>query len=1336
MLQILKYSICALGCILFTLPCFGQQTQEVSASGTPYLQFLPADYNSTTKKYPVLIVLHGTGERGTNLNQVLNTGVSKRIQQGSNMTFNAGGTGPEFSFIVMSPQITGSWNAGITNGLIDHAINNLRGDPARIYVTGFSLGGNGTWIYAINSRNQPSRVAAIAPIAGWGAAHLVCSAGNYSEYSVWAFHGDADATITLNRGQAMIDAYNGCVPAANPQAMFTIYPGVGHNSWDRAYTTDHSVQNPNLYEWLLTQKLGGSPSANAGTDVTLTLPVNSTTINGSGSDPGGSIVSYLWAKVTGPTVTLSNASTSNLSLSAMVAGVYEFSLTITDNDGNTATDNVLVTVNPVVVNQAPTIASNPPITLTLPTNSTNVVAVASDVDGTIATYAWIQKPGGPSTATLSGTTTATLITSSLIEGSYTFQLTVIDDDGATASRDFIIIVNPAAVNQPPTSNAGADVPINLPTSSTNLIGSGSDPDGSIASYAWIKVSGPTATLANTNTPTLSISSLVSGVYTFRLTVTDNLGLTDSDEATVTVVAANQAPTANAGSDFSITLPTSSTNVVGSGNDPDGTISSYQWSQISGPNSATLTNENSTTATISGLIQGNYSLSLTVTDNDGATGVDNVIVTVNAAPVNNAPTSNAGADKSITLPTNSIVLSGSGLDSDGTISTYSWTKVSGPTATLSGSNTATLTVNSMLAGSYLFRLTVTDNQGATGSDDVNVTVQPAAVNQSPIANAGSDVGVTLPGTSTILNGSGIDNDGTISTYLWTHISGPSATLSGQTTATLSISNLVTVGSYVFRLTVTDDLGATSFDEAIVTVSSANMAPIANAGLDQILTLPTNSTVINGLGSDSDGTITSYLWTIISGPAAAGLSNANTPDLTVSGLVEGTYILRLTVTDNDLSTGSDDIKVIVTATNMAPVANAGTDKTITLPTNSINIIGSGSDSDGTIVSYLWAKVSGPVAPITNSNSQTLSVADAIAGTYVFRLVVTDNLGLTDFDDMQLFVNSPAVNQPPVANAGGNKTITLPVSSTVLSGSGSDPDGTIFSYSWTKVSGPVVALTNENTSSLSLSTLVQGTYVFRLTVTDNGGLTATDDATVNVLPQIVNQIPIANAGVDKVLTLPTNSITLFGSGSDPDGSISSYMWSKQSGPASVLTNETTPNLSLSGLVEGAYVFQLAVTDNLSATSTDIVNITVNAMGVNQVPISNAGTNKTISLPTSSININGSGSDPDGSITSYQWSKISGPTATLSNDNQAILSLSDLLEGLYTFSLVVTDNDGATENDEMTVLVLSGATNQSPSVDAGVDITLVLPTNSVEINGFASDVDGTIVTYAWTKESGGSVT
>jgi gliding motility-associated-like protein len=1078
------------------------------------------------------------------------------------------------------------------------------------------------------------------------------------------------------------------------------------------------------------------PTVNAGVDKTIQLPANTTNLTATASDPDGTISSYLWEKVSGPAATMANTANPTVSLSALVAGTYVFKVTVTDNSAATASDQVTVAVT--AANQSPTANAGSDINLTLPTNSTNIVGSGSDPDGSISTYAWTVR-SGPNAPTVANASSATVSISNLIAGTYVLRLTVADNSAATAFDDVQIVVNPAIVNIAPVANAGGDKIVNLPTNSTSLAGTGSsDPDGSISSYSWTQTSGAAAILTNANTPTVLINNLVAGVYKFTLTVTDNTGATDTDVATITVEAVNQSPNANAGADASITLPTSTAVLSGSGSDPDGSIASYLWEKASGPTSGTLANESTPTLTLSGLVAGTYVFSLTVTDDKGFSDSDEVTLVVNDLPVNNPPTANAGPNKSISLPTSSSILNGSGSDIDGTIASYAWILVTGPVCTLANQNTKDLSLSNLQAGSYIFRLTVKDNLGAEGSDEMALTVQAQAVNQSPVANAGVDIALTLPSNSTNLIGSGNDPDGSIATYAWTKVSGPAATLGGQNTSTLNLTGLV-AGTYSFRLTVTDDKGSTGSDLVAVIVSQTNQPPVANAGADITIDLPTNDTLINGSGTDGDGTIITYAWRQVSGPSVASLFGLNLPTLTVSNLLEGTYTFSITVTDDDGATAVDQVKVIVNSANLAPTADAGSTKTITLPTNTANFNGSGTDTDGTISSYEWTQLNGPEpATLSNANTVNVTVVVGVNGTYTFRLTVTDNEGATAYDDVQLNVNAAAINQAPTANAGTNQNITLPTNFINLIGSGTDPDGAITSYLWIKVSGPAATLSNANTATVSISDLVEGNYVFRLTVTDDGapGLTASAQVAVNVFPQIVNVAPVADAGADQTLGLPTNSINLNGIGTDTDGSIASYSWTKVNGPSATLANQTLPTLSLSALVAGTYTFRLTVTDNDGATGVDDVVLVVNALAVNQAPVANAGPDHTFSLPVNSLTITGIGTDADGSITAYKWTKVSGPTVTMNNTTNPTVNLWNLVAGTYVFRLRVTDNAGATANDNVQVIVQPEFVNQSPIADAGVDETIILPTNFLNLFGAGSDPDGGVVTYAWSKLSGPAAT
>jgi hypothetical protein len=271
-------------------------------------------------------------------------------------------------------------------------------------------------------------------------------------------------------------------------------------------------------------------------------------------------------------------------------------------------------------------------------------------------------------------------------------------------------------------------------------------------------------------------------------------------------------------------------------------------------------------------------------------------------------------------------------------------------------------------------------------------------------------------------------------------------------------------------------------------------------------------------------------------------------------------------------------------------------ITLPVNSTTLSGSGTDPDGTITGYTWARVSGPATfNLTNAAAASTTLTGLVQGVYVFRLTVTDNSGLTATDNVTVTVNAATPgNTPPVANAGTDITITLPVNSTTLRGTGSDPGGNVVSYAWTRVSGPTTyILTTANSASSGLTNLVQGSYQFRLTVTDNFGATASDIVVVNVLQSTsANQPPTARTNADVVLTLPVNYTTLTGStSSDADGIITRFEWTQVSGPnQAAIANALTTTAQITGLTIGNYEFQLRVTDDDGASSVKTVKVTVN--------------------------------------------------------------------------------------------------------------------------------------------------
>jgi len=193
-----------------------------------YLLALPEGYDSQ-EEWPLLLFLHGAGERGDDLNKVTIHGPPKQIKLGQKLPF-----------IVVSPQCPSDqrWDAIALDALVDDIAKTHKVDTDRMYVTGLSMGGFGTWALAGRS---PHKYAAIAPICGgaetwWSKEikHLPC----------WVFHGAKDYTVPLRRSEEMVEA----LKKQGSEPKFTVYPDAGHDSWTASY------DNPELYEWMLKQK--------------------------------------------------------------------------------------------------------------------------------------------------------------------------------------------------------------------------------------------------------------------------------------------------------------------------------------------------------------------------------------------------------------------------------------------------------------------------------------------------------------------------------------------------------------------------------------------------------------------------------------------------------------------------------------------------------------------------------------------------------------------------------------------------------------------------------------------------------------------------------------------------------------------------------------------------------------------------------------------------------------------------------------------------------------------------------------------------------------------------
>jgi len=224
----MKIKLLILVFLLITHLGRGQQTKESFITKLDYLLYLPQSYETdTAKQWPLMIFLHGSGEQGNDLEKVKVHGPPMLIEQGR-----------QFPFIVISPQAKRGWNADELYKMLQDFIGKNRVDTDRIYLTGLSMGGYGTWSLAIK---HPEMFAAIIPICGGGNTKYI---KRLRHMPVWCFHGEKDNIVPLKSSEKMIKA----LKKINPKVKFTIYPEVGHDSWIKAYN------DPKLYDWMLQQK--------------------------------------------------------------------------------------------------------------------------------------------------------------------------------------------------------------------------------------------------------------------------------------------------------------------------------------------------------------------------------------------------------------------------------------------------------------------------------------------------------------------------------------------------------------------------------------------------------------------------------------------------------------------------------------------------------------------------------------------------------------------------------------------------------------------------------------------------------------------------------------------------------------------------------------------------------------------------------------------------------------------------------------------------------------------------------------------------------------------------
>ena len=348
---------------------------------------------------------------------------------------------------------------------------------------------------------------------------------------------------------------------------------------------------------------------------------------------------------------------------------------------------------------------------------------------------------------------------------------------------------------------------------------------------------------------------------------------------------------------------------------------------------------------------------------------------------------------------------------------------------------------------------------------------------------------------------------------------------------TFSNITSSGGNI-TVAITQDASSTNSPAVPLNIidmtETVYSAPTVSAGTNQSIQTPASTTTLTGSASTTDGTVSSYKWSQVSGPATASFGSVNSSTTSITGLTAtGTYVFKLTATSSLGLSASSTVNVVVSV-GLTPVSNSGSNQFIALPTTSTTLTGSGSEVGGSISGYLWTQLSGPTtSTIVSPSSSTTNVTGmTVAGTYVFQLTVTDPTSNTATSSMNV-----VVGQAPAVSAGPNRTITLPTKSVGLAGTVTS-SSTISSFSWSQLSGPATATITPAPTSDTLSDAIytaivyglntSGTYVFQLSATDTNGLSA--NSTVSVT---VNSEPVNYYGCPAKKVAVIGSSTSYGSG-----------------------------------------------------------------------------------------------------------------------------------------------------------------------------------------------------------------
>ena len=1051
--------------------------------------------------------------------------------------------------------------------------------------------------------------------------------------------------------------------ASNPNTQI-LNIGVGQNIFRWTVNNGPCANATTFDDVTVLVYSGAQAAANAGPDQSLcstnpstTLAANNVTFPGTGQ----------WTVVQG-TATFANASSPTTTVSGLSTGTNVLQWTI--NNGPCAPSTTTDQVTILVYNNAQAPANAGP-DFTACTSQGSITLTGTTFTFP-ATGTWALVSGS---ATITNPNQATTTATALGVGTNIFSYTINNGPCAAPTVDQVTVIVYSASQA--ASNAGPDQSICLPTNSVSLSANSLI---SPATGVWTLISG-SGTITSPNTPNTTVTALGIGENIFRWTISNGpCSPTQTVDQVSIIVFNNALAAANAGPDQSFCEPVSSATLVGN----TATFpASGQWTWVSGPTTPVITAPSSATTQVTGLGVGANVFRWTITNGPCAPASTNDEVTIFIFDADQ-PAANAGPDQFLCSPASTTQLAGNNALFP---ATGTWTLIQG-TGTIANANSPTSNISGLSIGENIFRWTVSNGpcSNSTTFDQVSIFVYDS---NAPAANAGPDQSKCTPTSSIVMaaNAAVFPGAGT-----WTLISG-SGIIVNANSPTTTINNLA-VGQNIFRWTINNGAcgSQTTFDEVSIFVFS-NSSPSANAGPDQNICTPITSTTLAGSVPVFPST---GVWTWVSGPSAPVISNPSNPATAVSALTVGVHVFQWTVNNGPCAAGitTDQMTINVFDGN-APLASAGADQEICLPTTTTNMTATPATFPG---SGVWTLIQGS-GTITSPTSATTSITGLTVGENIFRWTVSNGncTPSSSFDQVSIFIFD---NTQAAANAGADQSFCEPTSSTTLVGNNITFPAT---GQWTWVSGPTTpTIVSANNPSTAVTGLGVGANVFRWTIDNGPCAPSTTQDEITILIFDIDQ-PDANAGPDQSLCSPTFNTLLSGNVATFP---SSGQWTLISGTGTIV-NPTSPTTAVTGLSIGENIFRWTVSNGPCANATTFDQVSIFVFD-SAAPSATAGPDQSICTPTGSVVMAANAAVFPGTGV---WTLVSG-SGLIVNPTSPTTTINNLAVGQNIFRWTI--NNGAcgsqTTFDEVSIFVFS---EFSPIANAGEDQDLCTPITSTNLQG-----------------------